>query len=151
MREVITSAALDEGATTVVLGDSTGHLRVLDISAGIDVSSPEAAAASFKQVGSPAPLMGARLLCTLTVAGKSGRMQHDSYWRARCTGLVSPGKGTDAVILLQRRISQFNLCTALHHLCTLRLTTAGGVSVLSACACSGLTGKPMTVPLPAWT
>lgn len=61
VREVITSAALDEGATTVVLGDSTGHLRVLDISAGIDVSSPEAAAASFKQVGT-ALLMGVRLL-----------------------------------------------------------------------------------------
>jgi hypothetical protein len=61
VREVITSAALDEGATTVVMGDSTGHLRVLDISAGIDVSSPEAAAASFKQVGVPALLMGCEL------------------------------------------------------------------------------------------
>jgi hypothetical protein len=47
----VTATGLDEGATVVVLGDSTGHLRVLDISAGIDASSPEAAAASFKQVG----------------------------------------------------------------------------------------------------
>lgn len=51
MREVVTAAALDEGATTVILGDSTGHLRVLDISGGIDVSSGEAAVACFKQVG----------------------------------------------------------------------------------------------------
>lgn len=50
MREVVTATGLDEGATVVVLGDSTGHLRVLDISGGIDTSSPEAAAASFKQV-----------------------------------------------------------------------------------------------------
>jgi hypothetical protein len=52
-REVMTAAGLDSAANVVVLGDSTGHLRVLDISGGIDVSSREAAAASFKQVGSP--------------------------------------------------------------------------------------------------
>lgn len=50
-REVVTAAGIDECATVVVLGDSTGHLRVLDISAGIDTSSPDAVAASFKEVG----------------------------------------------------------------------------------------------------
>jgi hypothetical protein len=51
VREVVTAAGLDAAATVVVLGDSTGHLRVLDTSAGIDTSSEDAAAASFKQVG----------------------------------------------------------------------------------------------------
>jgi hypothetical protein len=50
VREVVTAAGLDEGASVVVLADSTGHLRVLDISGGIDTTSEEAAAASFKQV-----------------------------------------------------------------------------------------------------
>jgi hypothetical protein len=47
---VVTAACVDEQATCVVLGDSAGHLRVYDFSAGIDVSSSAAAAASFKQV-----------------------------------------------------------------------------------------------------
>lgn len=50
VREVVTAAACDEAATVVVLGDSTGHLCVLSVSAGIDTSTAEAAAASFKQV-----------------------------------------------------------------------------------------------------
>jgi len=54
-QEVVTAAGIDECATVVVLGDSTGHLRVLDISAGIDTSSPDAVAASFKQVGALGP------------------------------------------------------------------------------------------------
>lgn len=52
VREVVTAAELDASATVVVLGDSTGHVRVLDTSAGIDTSSEDAAAASFKQVSS---------------------------------------------------------------------------------------------------
>jgi hypothetical protein len=48
--DVVTAACADEQATCVVLGDSSGHLRVYDISAGIDVSSSATAGASFKQV-----------------------------------------------------------------------------------------------------
>ncbi|KAF8071365.1 hypothetical protein HT031_001449 [Scenedesmus sp. PABB004] len=47
--DVVSAAGVDGGATVVVLGDSGGHLRVFDVAAGIDTSSAEAAAASFKQ------------------------------------------------------------------------------------------------------
>eukprot|EP00879_Flechtneria_rotunda_P007606 GHRR01007977.1.p1 GENE.GHRR01007977.1~~GHRR01007977.1.p1 ORF type:complete len:676 (+),score=279.33 GHRR01007977.1:4210-6237(+) len=45
--DVVSAVNIDEQATAVVLGDSAGHLRVYDISAGIDTSSSDAAAASF--------------------------------------------------------------------------------------------------------
>eukprot|EP00882_Tetradesmus_deserticola_P028763 GHRQ01032047.1.p1 GENE.GHRQ01032047.1~~GHRQ01032047.1.p1 ORF type:complete len:222 (+),score=72.00 GHRQ01032047.1:212-877(+) len=47
--DVVSAACLDEQASCVVLGDSAGHLRVYDISAGIDASSSTAARAGFKQ------------------------------------------------------------------------------------------------------
>jgi len=41
----------DRAHEYVVTGDSAGHLRVWDVREGVDVSSPEACRASFKQVG----------------------------------------------------------------------------------------------------
>lgn len=48
--ELVTASCVDVEATTVVLGDSAGHVRVYDIADGIDTSSFEACSSSFKQV-----------------------------------------------------------------------------------------------------
>lgn len=47
---MVTAVCVDDQAVCVVLGDSSGHLRVYDISGGVDTSSSTAASASFKQV-----------------------------------------------------------------------------------------------------
>jgi hypothetical protein len=80
---VVTAAAIDDGARVVVLGDSAGHVRVFDVSAGIDVSSPEAAAASFVEVrvcvegGEPGRLSGSASLTSARAAA----------WLRVCVGL----------------------------------------------------------------
>lgn len=49
--EQVTAICADREFGHVVIGDSAGHLRVWDLRGGIDVSTPDALRASFKQVG----------------------------------------------------------------------------------------------------
>jgi hypothetical protein len=48
--EQVSAVACDEDYNQLVIGDTSGHLRVWDISAGINVNSMEACRKSFKEV-----------------------------------------------------------------------------------------------------
>lgn len=49
--EVVSACCVDEAGDHVALGDSAGHVRVWDISRGVDTGSDEACCSSFQQVG----------------------------------------------------------------------------------------------------
>ena len=49
--ECVNCICKDKAQTKVFVGDTGGHIRIWDISKGIDASSQAASAASFKQVG----------------------------------------------------------------------------------------------------
>ena len=53
--ECVNCICKDRAQTKVFVGDTGGHVRIWDISKGIDASSEAASAASFKQVGSAFP------------------------------------------------------------------------------------------------
>ena len=50
--ECVNCICKDKAQTKVFVGDTGGHVRIWDISKGIDASSKAASAGSFKQVGS---------------------------------------------------------------------------------------------------
>lgn len=43
-------SAISGAEGVVVIGDTAGHIRMWDTSNGIDISTPDACAASFRQV-----------------------------------------------------------------------------------------------------
>ena len=49
--ECVNCICKDKAQTMVFVGDTGGHVRIWDISKGIDASSEAASVASFKQVG----------------------------------------------------------------------------------------------------
>jgi hypothetical protein len=48
--ELVSAMAVDKQYTSVAFGDTLGHIRVLDISGGIDTLGATSCARSFKQV-----------------------------------------------------------------------------------------------------
>jgi hypothetical protein len=52
--DLVCAATGDKEYTLIAFGDTSGHIRVWDVSQGIDTSSAEACSSSFKQVhGNP--------------------------------------------------------------------------------------------------
>jgi hypothetical protein len=67
--EQVTSICTDKDHDNVVVGDSAGHIRVWDVSKGINTSSPDACRQSFRQAGAWAVyvLWIMQVQCTLRI------------------------------------------------------------------------------------